>query len=126
MGEFKWNMFDLAMVASQLFDQASQFIPNAHGHFNMSFVRILRILRVTRLFRLLRLFDELHSLVSAITSSINTLFWTSVVIGMVVYVAGVFFTLLVSEVLADAEAGEAETLQQWYGSLNRTLLTLFE
>jgi hypothetical protein len=66
---------------------------------------------------------ELRTIVSSILGSLKSLGWTIVLLLLLVYVVGIYFTQLVSD---SDRAREDTVLQKYYGSLARSWLSLFE
>jgi len=131
--DWAWNIFDCLLVCSQLIEEAvSIFFFDYHGQktkgFNLSVLRLLRILRlvrVVRLIRVLRFVSELRTLVSGIIRSIRSLAWTMVLLFLVLYVAAVYLTQLVSDHVIEDPASRSP-LRRFYGSVDVSLLSLFQ
>jgi hypothetical protein len=107
---------------------------NSSGAGNMSFLRVLRILRLVRLVRLarvLRFVRQLRTLVCSIAVSLQSLGWTVMLIMLMIYVVGIYYTQMVSthKRSLSSEDRLRETFQSldfYFGSLGRSVLTLFE
>merc|ERR1719335_1320688 len=84
-------MFDFTIVSLQLIEILLTVLASGIG-FNFNVLRILRLLRIVRLARALRLIGELRTIVSSIAGSLKPLFWTAVLLFMIVYVLGIFMT----------------------------------
>jgi len=99
---------------------------------SLSFTRVLRGLRVVRLVRLvrvLRLIRELRTIVVSIANSMKSLLWTIVLLLFLVYVVGVVFTQMVNEhgkAHPEQMVDSDQPLVKFYGSVPRTLFTLYE
>lgn len=127
---YKWNLFDLILVVMQLIDEVLSSIAMSLG-FNFSFMRVLRILRlirIIRIIRILRLIGELRTIVSSIMGSLKSLAWTVLLLFLLVYIFGVFFTQLV---LDQRVAGLGDTandvaLETYFNSLGRSILSLYQ
>jgi len=94
----------------------------------MRVLRILRLMRIIRFVRIMRLLGELRALVSAVGSSLKALFWTMVLIALLIYIAAVLFTQMVSDYrLYNAEEGDDQAeLRRFFGSIGNATLTLFQ
>eukprot|EP00927_Polykrikos_kofoidii_P058337 TRINITY_DN5279_c0_g1_i1.p1 TRINITY_DN5279_c0_g1~~TRINITY_DN5279_c0_g1_i1.p1 ORF type:complete len:317 (+),score=63.97 TRINITY_DN5279_c0_g1_i1:1019-1969(+) len=94
-------------------------------------LRVLRLVRILRVIRVLRLISELRTIVSSILGSFKSLAWTMILLLLMIYIVGVYFTQSVTNHLVEmAEGavlsdGEAQ-LSYYFGSLSRTLLSLWE
>lgn len=122
--EWAWNTFDLLVVTSQVIEfmygnLRQRFVFLSH----VGLIRLLRFVRIFRLFRVVRFFQALRSILTSIVSSLASLGWTLFLLLLVLYVFSLFFTLVVHEAYVD---DPPETLSYWYGSVCRTMLTLFE
>lgn len=123
-----WNLFDFFVVSAQILEIGLSFIETGLGvSFNL--LRVLRLIRVIRLARALRLIADLRTIVSSIASSMKPLFWTGILLFMVVYVVGVYTTQMVlSRKIANREANvpTPESLELYWGSLTRSIISLFQ
>jgi len=132
MSGWHWNIFDLVLVAMQLVDEALSFLFAFESSVSLSFTRVLRGLRVVRLVRLvrvLRLIRELRTIVVSIANSMKSLLWTIVLLLFLVYVVGVVFTQMVNEhgkAHPEQMVDSDQPLVKFYGSVPRTLFTLYE
>ena len=97
-----WNLFDLAVIAVAL-------VPGA-GPWS-----VLRSLRVLRVLRLLTVIPALRKVVAAFLHSIPGLAGVVAVMAIFFYTAGVLATRLFGETHPD-----------WFGSLGKSLYTLFQ
>jgi voltage-gated sodium channel len=97
-----WSVFDFIVVAIAL-------IP-ASGP-----LAVLRALRVLRVLRLLSIVPSLRRVVGALLAAVPGLSSIGMVLGLVFYVFGVIATKLFGEAFPD-----------WFGTLGRSLYTLFQ
>jgi voltage-gated sodium channel len=97
-----WNLFDLAVVAVALVPGVGPWA-------------VLRSLRVLRVLRLLTVIPSLRKVVAAFLHSIPGLAGVVAVMAIFFYTAGVLATRLFGENFPD-----------WFGSLGRSLYTLFQ
>eukprot|EP00415_Alexandrium_ostenfeldii_P004273 UN4273 len=95
-------------------------------------LRILRIIRILRVVRVLHLISELRTIVSSIIGSLKSLAWVVVLLLLVIYIVGVYFTQAITDRLVQLKNGsiapdQKDTdLQYFFGSLGRTILSLFQ
>jgi len=138
-----WNYFDLLVVAAQLVQEAIEFFrPSSEGNDadNLRILRVLRVLRIVRIFRLVRvlhLIGELRTIVSSIMGSFRSLFWTVLLLLLMMYIVGVWFLQTVTDhfitraafdgdgELIPFSSGE-ESLKGHFGSLGWTILSLWQ
>jgi hypothetical protein len=122
-GRLRWNLFDLILITSSLFDLAFQTM-------NLSFarsLRIFRIVRATRIIRSIKQVRELRLMVASILSSLLSLVWAIVLLVLILYL----FTLAILQsadliIQANGVQSVSEDFWTFYGSLDATMLTLFK
>mmetsp|Transcript_25378 Transcript_25378/g.59022 ORF Transcript_25378/g.59022 Transcript_25378/m.59022 type:complete len:679 (+) Transcript_25378:108-2144(+) len=123
--EYKWNLVDLFLVATQLLDLIVKF-------WNFGFLRVMRVIRVLRagrVLRTMRYFTELRVMVMSIVSSMTSLMWAFLLLLVVLYLAAVCILQVVSYEIESKDMTTNELhhkLFEYYGSLGACLLTLFK
>eukprot|EP00930_Biecheleria_cincta_P018526 TRINITY_DN143_c0_g1_i3.p1 TRINITY_DN143_c0_g1~~TRINITY_DN143_c0_g1_i3.p1 ORF type:complete len:537 (+),score=98.95 TRINITY_DN143_c0_g1_i3:71-1681(+) len=118
-----WNMFDLVITVCQL---ADLFIK---GNSSISTLRALKLVRILRVARIASAFPDLHILISSIIESLNSLFWTMVLILLFLYAVA----LLIVDTVNDhkIEFGrkiiqeEQHLLIEYWGSVDQAMLSLY-
>lgn len=124
-----WHFVDTVVVATALIElvAASSFLKN------MVVLRLLRILRIVRVMRILRafkVFTNLRMMVMGIISCGNSLFWAIVLLMLIILIFAACMTQVVNGSLADGvhvfSAQEVDRLKMSYGSLFRTVYSLFK
>lgn len=135
---WRWNIFDLVLVIIQTLEVISMLtglvVYNASSSItNLTFMRLLRILRLLRVLRIVRLLQfvsELNTIVSSIINSMRSLFWTLVLLIIMIYIIGIVFAQVVLghriENKDESPDDVAEELSYWWGTLFRSTLTLYE
>jgi len=130
---WQWNYFDAALVLQQLVEEVLTLTQQSSDIINLSFARVLRILRlvrVMRLVRILRLIRELRMLVTSISSSLKSLGWTILLLILLIYTVSLYLTQMVTERIMthnpDIYNEHIDNLNLFYGSVLRTMLSLFE
>lgn len=134
-----WNFFDTAVVTLQIVEEIvnlytalQETSPDEDSSTlsqNFSFMRILRVLRlirIVRLVRVLRLISELRTIVTSIASSLRHLLWTVLLLVLMIYTIATYLTQLVADTRLANPATDDSDLIQWWGSVGRSCLTLFE
>jgi len=138
-----WNYFDLLVVAAQLVQEAIEFFrPSSEGNDadNLRILRVLRVLRIVRIFRLVRvlhLIGELRTIVSSIMGSFRSLFWTVILLLLLMYIVGVWFLQSVTDHFIErtyfdsdgdyvAYSSGEEKLKLHFSSLAQTVLSLWQ
>mmetsp|Transcript_80326 Transcript_80326/g.232057 ORF Transcript_80326/g.232057 Transcript_80326/m.232057 type:complete len:607 (+) Transcript_80326:93-1913(+) len=130
------NYFDLFLVILLLVDElflaasgdSKQGLQNA-GILRLA--RVLRLLRVLRVLRVIRFVSELRKVVYLIIGSVGSFVWTGVLIVLLIYIIGVFFTQIVadyaiSEDLTEAQEANAQVLRHSFGSTLKSFYTLYQ
>merc|ERR1719362_1856280 len=120
-----WNLFDLFLVLSSIFDEIAQ---NDVRFRSVRLARGLRLFRALRVIRVVRFFRDLRLMVCMITQSLWSLSWAFLLLLMIMYV---FSILLMQGVIMhlreNLEVARSEVegeLAQRYGSILQTLYTL--
>lgn len=133
---WSWNVFDSVVVLSQLAEEVIAFIAAHHSSRaalpnnlqSMRTIRLLRIIRLVRVVRILRLVKELQTIVLSVASSMKSLFWTIVLLLVVIFTVAVYFTQLISDQrIAGMNTPEVEEqLTRYYDGLGLSILTLYQ
>lgn len=133
--DWRWNLFDLFLVALAINEQLSSYIGySISSHVDgqdMTFLRLLRLLKMLRLLRVVRLmhmFRELRLILNSIMTSMKAMLWSVALIFVVTFMFGMFFLQGVTNYLKQAEdvsAIERQTLDEHWGSVYRSLLSMY-
>lgn len=145
MPGWKANIFDLTVIVLQVFDEFvlasfSGIIGGSledvrsplftfGGSSPLPLVRMLRLLRLVRVASLLHLLTELRMLVISIADSIKSVVWVLFLLFMIMYCIGVYFTQVVTLYKVNHRReghGVHTALEENYGTLLQTMLSLFE
>lgn len=122
-----WNIFDMAVVSLQLTEELMGLYTADHSGVNWTYVRffrLLRLIRVIRVFRILRIVGELRKIASSIISSMKAFSSTVVLLFMFIYLFSVYFTQLILD-YRTSHGDLNPVLDRYYGSLGRTIISLF-
>lgn len=133
---WQWNVVDLIIALVQSVDitlgilMGLMDVASVGGRGNLGFIRVLRILRllrIVRVFRTMRTITELQSLVVSIVGTFRTLWWTLVLLFLVIFIIAVPITQIVSYHLIDeSDSASRDDLKRFYGDLGTTILVLFQ
>jgi len=129
---WRWNVFDCVVVFEQTLNQCLGLLDGeGTGERNLSFIRIVRVfrlVRIIRLVRMLRLIRELRTMVDSIANTLRSLFWTLILMSLMLFVVGVHYTQLVTEHGRENPEllAEGRDLRKWFGSLPRAILSLYQ
>jgi len=130
--EWRWNIFDLVIVVLMVVEEMTAVaLDTGAAKSNFSFMRVMRVLRLVRIIRLVRLLrfvQELRTMVCSIASSLKSLCWTLVLLLLMMYVVGVYITQLIADQGFEDPTilDTSEDLYRYYGSLPRSVLSLYQ
>lgn len=129
--DWRWNLFDLVVVGMQLGEEIiSVALDTKRAIGGISFMRILRVLRLVRIIRvvrLLRFVKQLRTMVQSIACTIASLFWTVLLLLLLIYVVGICLTQIVADNTESPESISVGThVHMYFGSLDRTVLALYQ
>jgi hypothetical protein len=121
----KWNWFDMAIIGVSI---VSDFLANQNS---LSFVRITRLLKVfktTRIFRALQRLGlgDLQRMVMQVFGCVRVLLWCFGLLAFITYVFAIFFMYSLVALPAADEEGYLADVQDMFGSMTQTMLTLLE
>lgn len=138
------NWFDFLLVAGQMLEMASTSLcelvadegaPQGSGHARhvarqaLMTLRGMRMIRVVRIMRVLHLVPHLRMLLISLVFSLKSLLWVIMLIFICILVFGLVLTQIVTnhKVAIGREAFEGqEALEEFFGTLDRTMLALYE
>lgn len=128
-----WNILDLLLVLLQVGEEIVMLAASNGGSpgdmtggFLLRVVRVLHTVRVLRLFHLTHIAAELRLLVVCIVHAAKAFYWAAALIMLMIYVFGVHLTQVTALHRMTQGPKEVDRLKRWYGSLPRTMLSLFE
>jgi hypothetical protein len=133
LGEnWRWNLFDLILVTAGMYDLVTEFAGGSGG-MNVTGLRVLRIvktLKLLRVIRVMRFFQVLRLMVSSIAGSMMTLFWSILMISIMMYMFGLCFLQAVVGYLNEHPEKEIpeETMtgiKMYWSSVEQAMMTLF-
>jgi len=128
--EWQWNLLDTVLVGLGIGSDIAMLLANARMSGSGSW-RVMRLMRVLRTFRILKSMKsawEFQKMLYALMSSMRTLLCSLLILVFVIY----FFGVLICQAIADSAADrssmseeESPRLQEYWGDLPRTFITLF-
>jgi len=116
------------IVALQFVELAIKIFTSGRG-VSLNLLRTIRLVRVLRLVRTIRFVSELRTIVSCIAGSLKPLFWTGILLFMILYVLGVYVTQLVLLErirMKDDHQQIPEPLAKYWGNLVLSMYSLFQ
>jgi DNA-binding phage protein len=127
--DWKWNCFDIFVVGGSWMEVVSFMLAKGEDTFltNASILRIIRLVRVARIVKAMRsfvYFRDLRITVSMLCEALIPLTTHAVIMFTIFTVFGIFFTDGVSAHMI--KHGLEPTLVQYYGTLFKTVSTLFK
>eukprot|EP00747_Dinoflagellata_sp_TGD_P193195 gnl/TRDRNA2_/TRDRNA2_59054_c0_seq1.p1 gnl/TRDRNA2_/TRDRNA2_59054_c0~~gnl/TRDRNA2_/TRDRNA2_59054_c0_seq1.p1 ORF type:complete len:561 (-),score=89.74 gnl/TRDRNA2_/TRDRNA2_59054_c0_seq1:31-1713(-) len=131
-----WHMFDCIVVMMQVMEQVVPLAIKVFGAVGfMPFLRIMRVMRMMRLLRIMRagrllhLVAPLRMLIVSVVGSFRFLMWTLCLLALQTYMCGIILTDMVTEKREAQSSGEHESheeISRMWGSLDRSMLTLYQ
>merc|ERR1719161_118868 len=131
-----WNCLDCFLVLLSWVDASMSILGG--GDTGLSGLRIIRLLRITRMVRLLKVFKVLWMLIKGIIDSFKTIFWVTMLLGLILYVCSIVCVQLIGadtryEARSEDEAEIMETdaiaeefnSYMHFGNMPRAMFTLF-
>jgi len=127
----KANFLDLVIVLSTAMDTYILGLVGLGMGMNLSFARLLRfgrIVRVLRVVRVMTAFTQLRVLAKTILASVGALFWSMVVLGLIMLISALFLCQTLDDFMQD----ETQPLEsrKWvytrFGSTSRAAYSMFE
>lgn len=131
-GGWKWNIFEAGIVLFDIIETCLELlVPESKlASADVSVVRMLRVLRIVKLLRVvrvLRFLHELRTITMSVINSIKSLFWTCVLLGIVLYTFSIFFTQVVTQYRKYCtDPDGCQSLEEHFGSIEITSLSLFK
>eukprot|EP00931_Biecheleriopsis_adriatica_P114862 TRINITY_DN9074_c0_g1_i2.p1 TRINITY_DN9074_c0_g1~~TRINITY_DN9074_c0_g1_i2.p1 ORF type:complete len:654 (+),score=123.64 TRINITY_DN9074_c0_g1_i2:38-1999(+) len=130
---FGWNVLDTFLVVTSLIELVVQYQFQelaAGGGQTLSLshlrtTRMVRLVRIMRVFKMVRFFSELRVMAYSVVMSINSLMWALLLLLLVMFVFGIAMMQLIEPYKAETLDNMDDKLEQFYGSLLKTIHTLF-
>lgn len=133
-----WNLFDFFLVSTSVFELFVQWMEGDDIGIDptdkLSNIRLVRIVRISRLLRLLRiarvvrLVRALRILIHSILSTLKSLVWAMILMGIIIYSFAILFTQSITD-FVNQPSLEPDTdldhLMHHWGSLARSMFTLY-
>eukprot|EP00929_Paragymnodinium_shiwhaense_P001216 TRINITY_DN10143_c0_g1_i1.p1 TRINITY_DN10143_c0_g1~~TRINITY_DN10143_c0_g1_i1.p1 ORF type:complete len:841 (+),score=170.01 TRINITY_DN10143_c0_g1_i1:113-2635(+) len=129
-----WNSFDALVVAVMVFEEgmvhAGFEAQTADGDSTAVLwrsARVMRIVRFVRIMRVLRFLGGFRVLITAILGTLKSCAWAICLLFLTIFLYSLVFAQSVSDHLQmnDPEMQTYEPLQVYFGSLSRSMFTLF-
>lgn len=125
------HIFDFVIVLATTIDSYVLAPLNLTENQNIGMMRIVRIFRVVRVLRVVRVatqFAELRIIVRTLVSSATALFWSMLLICLLMLGAGIFVASMTHAFLVDETKDDQlrASIFEMYGSASRASWTMFE
>jgi len=139
MSGWQWNVFDCVLITLQLCEQImlavlpadeqsdGQALVGVNDFSAARVVRLLRLIRVLRVARVLQGISELRILVVSILNSVKSLFFSMVLLVLLIYTVSLYLTQVVTDHRQDLQEDSRISieLRLYFGSLATTMLSMF-
>ncbi|CAE7177711.1 Cacna1e [Symbiodinium necroappetens] len=133
--DWHWNWLDLFVVISSWVEFALDLANSAEdqvsrGNSNFRLMRLLRLgrlVRVVRIVRVVRLFRALRTLVASLAGTLKSLFWSFLLLGLIIYIFAILFTDIVLDHLIEYDVARSrdDPMQFYFGNLYSSSTTLY-
>jgi len=132
-----WNLLDLTCVVIGFVDLTAETVLLATGSDDKTplrgftvirVLRVVRIVRVVRVIRIMRFFRDLRMMIFSTVNSLKSVVWIILFLFVLFYMFGIAFTSAIVSQLDTLEARNATeniALQQYFGTLDKSILTLY-
>jgi len=121
--DFAWNMFDSFIVGAGAIDFGLSTIAGLSAGGVATIFRLVRLLRIMRLFRIVRYLKQLYFIAYGFVVATQAVFWVSIVMGFILFVSSVVIARTLG---TSAHAHPESDMHESFGSVSRSMLTLFE
>mmetsp|Transcript_41046 Transcript_41046/g.108434 ORF Transcript_41046/g.108434 Transcript_41046/m.108434 type:complete len:644 (-) Transcript_41046:298-2229(-) len=137
---WQWNVFDCVLICLQVTEQVVlALVPKDDERDGNAFegvndfsaarvARLLRLIRVLRVARVLQGISELRILVVSILNSFKSLFFSVVLVLLLVYTVSLYLTQVVTDhrqAVGDDSSQASVDLRRNFGTLAQTMLSMF-
>eukprot|EP00747_Dinoflagellata_sp_TGD_P181482 gnl/TRDRNA2_/TRDRNA2_35343_c0_seq1.p1 gnl/TRDRNA2_/TRDRNA2_35343_c0~~gnl/TRDRNA2_/TRDRNA2_35343_c0_seq1.p1 ORF type:complete len:507 (+),score=103.62 gnl/TRDRNA2_/TRDRNA2_35343_c0_seq1:184-1704(+) len=126
-----WNVFEGSLVVVSIADVwlltllSIQVEMRALTLFRI--VRLVRLIRIIRVMKHVKFFHQLLLLISAVVGALRAMVWFALLAFITLFIVGMFITRLVGKNCCDeGDAFHDDEVSQWFGTMPRTLFTLFQ
>ncbi|CAE7670060.1 Scn11a [Symbiodinium pilosum] len=133
-----WNWLDIFVVTSSWIELAVDIVSPDHetmgANSNLRIMRLLRLgrlVRVVRIVRVVKLFRALRTLVYSLLGTLKSLFWSFLLLALIIYIFGILFTdVVLNHLWEQAEQGisvdtDTDEVRFYFGTLYVSIITLF-
>lgn len=120
-----WLLLDSAVVVQGALDLSLPVVLGANpAPIGLAVLTVLRALRVLRVFRIIRVCRELQVAAEAFMKAFAVLLWVGAIIFILNFVCAILLTAFVGH-NAHAWGEHATEINSWFGSIGRSMQTLF-
>lgn len=126
---WKWNTFDFVLVLFGIYDFLSEFV-DVTGGLSITWLRMMRLLKtmkMLRVVRVMRFFKVLRTMLSNVVASMATLFWSVLMLVIIMYMFGLVFIQAVTSYLSitPKEEVHVEDIENYWSGVGQSTLTLY-
>lgn len=126
-GSIHWNILDSILVTIAVVEEILLIaLATSVQMSGLKILRMVRLARILRIVRVVRFFSELRVMVNGVIGSAKSLCWALLLLVGVNFLFGVVFMQLSMDFLESSDPAQHVDLLQYYGSLPRTMLTLYQ
>jgi len=129
--EKRWNRFDFVVTLATVAEVATtMLVDDSTLGQGAKLLRAIRVVRLLRILRLVSFFRELRAMVYSIIAVMQSLFWTVVLLLLILYVFALQFTQGAVDYLSETGGWQSEdalvvAIRDDFGSLSATIFSLY-
>merc|ERR1712137_583320 len=128
-----WNIFDGILVIAAAYDVSLSLQEKDHSDTNVTWMRLLRMLKMLkmlRMVRVMRFFRELRLMLYSIIGSARTLFWSMLMLLLILYIFSLAFLQAATAYVQDHDPDDIPAVTQqgiddFWSSVVTSLITLY-
>jgi len=123
-----WNIFDLIVVLFSGIELIAAYL-FVNNHPFLTIVRMIRVVRFARIIRVVRFLRQLRVMVYTLFGTLPSLFWSAVLMAIILYLFATMLTQAVLEYLMLQQGTlneEQDRLRDVFGTTARTVYFLFQ
>eukprot|EP00927_Polykrikos_kofoidii_P060962 TRINITY_DN5585_c0_g1_i2.p1 TRINITY_DN5585_c0_g1~~TRINITY_DN5585_c0_g1_i2.p1 ORF type:complete len:871 (-),score=169.57 TRINITY_DN5585_c0_g1_i2:83-2695(-) len=128
--EWQWNVFDFVLVIVGAYDFISE-MTDSNSSGNVTWLRLVRhfkMVKTLRMVRVMRFFRVLRMMVASIAGSMMILFWSILMVSLMMYIFGICFLMALMQHLQESTSVDEDAMVgivQYWGGVPASVVTLF-
>lgn len=134
--EMNWNIFDLCLVIQGIAEALLTFFKvsttsDGAGLVSARVLRVFKVGKVLRIFRTLKFLRGLRVMVVSLVSSIQTIFWSLIMMSVILFIFALVMVTFLSEALnnekwKDVDENISRDAKRYFPDVYVTMMTLYQ